>query len=34
MSWQDTLGNMELMDRWRAEVGVVYDQEKPGLDTR
>jgi hypothetical protein len=28
MSWQDTLGNMQVMDRWRAELGVVYEQEK------
>ena len=28
MSWEDTLGNMRLLDRWRAEVGVVYEQEK------
>ena len=25
MSWQDTLGNANLLDRWRAEVGVVYE---------
>ena len=23
MSWEDTLGNMRLLDRWRQEVGVV-----------
>jgi predicted dehydrogenase len=28
MSWQDTLGNIQLLDQWRAEVGVVYEQEK------
>lgn len=28
MSWQDTLGNMRLLDRWRAEVGVVYEQDR------
>lgn len=28
MSWQDTLGNMRLLDRWRAEVGIVYEKEK------
>ncbi len=28
MTWQDTLGNMQLLDRWRAAVGVVYEQEK------
>lgn len=29
MSWQDTLGNMELLDRWRQEVGLVYEQDRP-----
>ena len=29
MSWEDTLGNMRTLDRWRAEIGVVYDVEKP-----
>ncbi len=24
MSWDDTLGNMELLDAWREEIGVVY----------
>jgi aryl-alcohol dehydrogenase-like predicted oxidoreductase len=35
MSWHDTIGNMETLDRWRAEVGLVYEQEKPerGLHT-
>ena len=28
MSWADTLGNMKTLDRWRHEVGVVYDAEK------
>ena len=28
MSWQDTLGNMKLLDRWRREGGVVYEKEK------
>ncbi len=28
MSWEDTLGNMRLLDRWREEVGVTYEQEK------
>jgi len=34
MNWDDTLGNMALLDRWRQEVGVVYEQEEkfsPGL---
>jgi hypothetical protein len=30
MSWDDTLGNMRLLDRWRAEVGVVYGQDAAG----
>ncbi len=28
MSWEDTLGNMRCLDRWREEVGVVYEREK------
>ncbi|MBV9706043.1 MAG: oxidoreductase, partial [Chloroflexi bacterium] len=24
MSWQDTLGNMKTLDRWRASVGMSY----------
>lgn len=33
MSWDDTLGNMETLDRWRQEVGLVYDQEQPARYT-
>jgi len=29
MSWDDTLGNMRLLDAWRKELGLVYDLEKP-----
>jgi predicted dehydrogenase/aryl-alcohol dehydrogenase-like predicted oxidoreductase len=29
MSWEDTLGNMRVMDRWRAAIGLVYEAEKP-----
>jgi predicted dehydrogenase/aryl-alcohol dehydrogenase-like predicted oxidoreductase len=29
MSWDDTIGNMETLDRWRADVGLVYEQETP-----
>ena len=29
MSWDDTLGNMRTLDRWREDVGVVYDGEQP-----
>ena len=28
MSWQDTLGNMQTLDRWRAAVGLEYDADK------
>jgi predicted dehydrogenase len=27
MPWDDTLGNMRMLDRWRAEIGMVYDME-------
>jgi predicted dehydrogenase len=27
MTWADTLGNMRLLDRWRQEVRLVYEQE-------
>jgi predicted dehydrogenase/aryl-alcohol dehydrogenase-like predicted oxidoreductase len=30
MSWEDTLGNMRMLDAWRAAVGVEYELEKPG----
>ena len=29
MSWDDTLGNMQTLDRWRAAIGLVYDAERP-----
>lgn len=29
MGWEDTLGNMKTLDRWREEVGLVYDLEQP-----
>ena len=32
MTWDDTLGNMWLLDRWRQEVRLVYEQES-GLRT-
>ncbi|MBX2998499.1 MAG: Gfo/Idh/MocA family oxidoreductase [Caldilineaceae bacterium] len=28
MSWEDTLGNMRLLDRWRQEIGLVYPQDR------
>jgi len=30
MSPDDTLGNMRVLDQWRAELGLVYEMEKPG----
>jgi predicted dehydrogenase/aryl-alcohol dehydrogenase-like predicted oxidoreductase len=29
MSWEDTLGNARLLDRWRQAIGLVYESEKP-----
>lgn len=29
MTWQDTLGNMAVLDEWRKQVGVIYQAEKP-----
>jgi len=34
MSWDDTLGNMRVLDAWRAEIGLVYDIETPARRTR
>jgi predicted dehydrogenase len=28
MTWDDTLGNMKTLDRWRESIGLVYDFEK------
>jgi len=28
MSWDDSLGNMRLLDRWRQEIGLVYEQDE------
>lgn len=28
MTWDDTLGNMKTLDRWRASIGLVYDSER------
>src|SRR5205085_5267543 len=33
MPWNDTLGKMKTLDRWRAALGVVYDAEKPDGQT-
>jgi hypothetical protein len=27
MSWEDSMGNMQLLDRWRDEIGLTYDQD-------
>ncbi len=29
MSWDDSLGNMRTLDRWRAAIGLTYEIEKP-----
>ncbi len=29
MTWDDTLGNMRTLDRWRREIGLVYESERP-----
>lgn len=29
MSWDDTLGNMRVLDRWRADAGLAYGIERP-----
>jgi hypothetical protein len=28
MTWDDTLGNMRLLDRWRAAIGLTYAFER------
>jgi predicted dehydrogenase/aryl-alcohol dehydrogenase-like predicted oxidoreductase len=33
MSWADTLGNMRVLDKWRADAGLEYDIEKPARRT-
>jgi len=30
MTWEDTLGNMRTLDRWRESIGLTYDLERPG----
>lgn len=27
MSWDDSLGNMQLMDEWRSQIGVVFPED-------
>ncbi len=34
MSWADTLGNLRLLDKWRADAGLVYDIETPARRTK
>ena len=29
MTWRDTLGNMTVLDKWRAAIGLQYESEKP-----
>ncbi|MBA2363272.1 MAG: aldo/keto reductase [Chloroflexia bacterium] len=29
MTWEDTLGNMQMLDQWRAAIGLVYPMEQP-----
>lgn len=29
LSWADSLGNMRVLDKWRADVGLIYDLESP-----
>jgi predicted dehydrogenase/aryl-alcohol dehydrogenase-like predicted oxidoreductase len=31
MTWDDSLGNMAALDRWRAQIGLVYDMEHPAV---
>ena len=33
MTWDDSIGNMETLDRWRADIDLVYDQETPARGT-
>jgi hypothetical protein len=28
MRWDDSLGNMRLLDRWRQEIGLAFAQDK------
>ena len=34
MSWDDTLGNMRVLDKWRADVGLAYGIERPAARPR
>jgi len=30
MTWEDSLGNMRVLDQWRRAIGLVYDADRPG----
>jgi hypothetical protein len=30
INWEDSLGNMRLLDRWREEIGLSYEQDASG----
>lgn len=34
MSWNDTLGNLRVLDKWRQTAGLEYEIEKPALRTK
>ncbi|WIY54013.1 aldo/keto reductase [Devosia sp. YIM 151766] len=34
MSWNDTLGNLRVLDKWRADAGIEFSVEKPHVRTR
>ncbi len=34
MTWEDSLGNMRTLDRWRQAIGLIYDHELPAANTR
>jgi hypothetical protein len=29
MTWNDTLGNMRTLDRWRESIGLAYEADRP-----
>ena len=33
MSWSDSLGNLRVLDKWRADIGLVFDPETPAKRT-
>ena len=32
MSWDDSLGNMQTLDRWRKSIGLIYESDKTALN--